>query len=134
MSIPFERIEHTADLAIRVWGRDLPDLFANAAAALFAMMAEPPAGVDLTHELIVEAGDIEELLVDWLNELIFLHEVHGETYSRFEITAFTPESLRAIVYGGATARKTRSIKAATFHELTISEDENGAEARIVFDV
>jgi SHS2 domain-containing protein len=134
MSIPYERIEHTADLAIRVTGEDLPSLFANAAAALFDMMTEPPAAVDLRHEVLVESIDLEGLLVDWLNQLIYLHEVRGETYTRFEITALSPQELRATIHGGATARKLKTIKAATFHELIIAETEVGAQAQIVFDV
>jgi len=134
MAIPYERIEHTADLAIRVTGEDLPQLFVNAAAALFDMMTEPPAVVDRQHEVVVESVDLEGLLVDWLNQLIFMHEVRGETYTRFEITAFSPGELRATVYGGPTSRKLKTIKAATFHALIVAETETGAQAQIVFDV
>ncbi|MHB9108440.1 MAG: archease [Armatimonadota bacterium] len=134
MKIPYERIEHTADLAIRVTGEDLPALFANAAAALFDLMAEPPAAVDRQHEVVVESIDLEGLLVDWLNKLIFMHEVNDETYTRFEITALSPEELRATVRGGATTRKLKTVKAATFHELTVAETEIGAQAQIIFDV
>jgi len=134
VSIPYERISHTADLAIRVTGQDLPDLFANAAAALFDLMAEPPAAVDRRHEVVVESIDVEGLLVDWLNQLIYMHEVRGETYTRFEITTLSPEELRATVHGGATIRKVKTIKAATFHELAVKETESGAQAQIVFDV
>lgn len=134
MKIPYERIEHTADLAIRVTGEDLPDLFANAAAALFDLMAEPPATVDRQHEVVVESIDLEGLLVDWLNKLIFMHEVNSETYTRFEITALSAEELRATVFGGATTRKLKTVKAATFHELVVAETDVGAQAQIIFDV
>jgi len=134
LKIPYERIEHTADLAIRVTGEDLPDLFANAAAALFDLMAEPPAAVDRRHEVVVESIDLEGLLVDWLNKLIFMHEVNGETYTRFEITALSETELRATISGGATTRKLKTIKAATFHELIVAETEVGAQAQIIFDV
>ena len=134
MPIPYERIEHTADLAIRVTGSDLPDLFANTAAALFEMMAEPPAASEQMREVLVESVDVEGLLVDWLNQLIFSHEVYGETYDRFAITAFAPTELRATLYGGPTTRKLKTIKAATFHELIIKETEQGALAEIIFDV
>ena len=134
MPIPYERIEHSAELAIRVTGRDLPELFANAAAALFDMMAEPLATEDRQHEVIIESVDLEGLLVDWLNRLIFMHEVHGETYTRFEITAFSPEEMRAIIYGNPSRRKLQTIKAATFHNIIIAETETGAQGQIVFDV
>ena len=66
----FERIEHTADLAIRVWGDDLPGMFVNAARALFALMSEAPPTVLHERRVVVESVDTQALLVDWLNELI----------------------------------------------------------------
>ncbi|OPZ81334.1 MAG: hypothetical protein BWY76_03066 [bacterium ADurb.Bin429] len=130
----FERVEHTADLAVVVRGGDLPVLFANAARALFQMMTESPAARDRTREIALESVDLESLLVDWLNELIYLHEVEGETYADFRVNALSPTTLTATVTGGATTRKLKTIKAATYHDLTITETEAGAEAHIVFDV
>ncbi len=130
----YERVEHTADLAIVVRGADLPELFVHAAQALFQMMAEPPAATDLQREITLESMDLDSLLVDWLNELIYLHEVEGETYAEFHITAFSPTALTAHAIGGATTRKIKTIKATTYHDLTITETGQGAEAHIVFDV
>lgn len=134
MTDGFELIEHTADLAIRVTGRDLPDLFANAASALFHLMAAPPDTAERIREVNVESIDLEGLLVDWLNELIFLHEVHGESFISFDILAFTPTCLRAMIWGGPTRQKLKTIKAATFHNLEVLETDAGAQATIVFDV
>jgi len=134
MPIPYERIAHTADLAIRVTGSDLPALFVNAAAALFDMMAEPPAASAPVREVALEAVDVEELLVDWLNQLILLHEVYGETYDRFDITALSATALRATLCGGQTTHKVKTIKAATFHELQLVEAATEVCAQIIFDV
>ncbi len=135
MSKRFEEIDHTADLAIRVYGRDMSELFANAAYGMFALMAEPSLEESACQrEVSLEATDYEGLLVDWLNELIYLHEVEGETYSQFAIKTLSPTELKAQVTGGPTKIKTRAIKAATFHELAIKETANGLVATIVFDV
>ena len=131
----FEEIEHTADLAIRAYGRDMRELFANAAYGMFALMAEPSLeGPACEREVSLEATDYESLLVDWLNELIYLHEVERETYYQFAIETLSPAKLQARVTGGATKNKTKAIKAATFHELAIEETANGLVATIVFDV
>ncbi len=130
----YECIPHTADLAIRVWGNDLPDLFAHAAGALFDMISPAPERIDRTRQVVVESIDMEGLLVDWLNQLIFLHEVNQETYACFEITAFSDTELRAVVHGGAVTVKHRTIKAATYHELSIYPTDAGLEANIIFDV
>jgi SHS2 domain-containing protein len=135
MSKKFEEIEHTADLALRVYGRDMRELFANAAYGMFALMAEPSLeGPAREREVSLEAMDYESLLVDWLNELIYLHEVERETYSQFDIEALSPTKLKANVAGGPTKSKTKAIKAATFHDLAIQETANGFVATIVFDV
>ena len=135
MSKRFEEIEHTADLAIRAYGRDLRELFANAAHGMFALMAEPSLEEPAREqEVSLEATDYEGLLVDWLNELIYLHEVEGETYSQFAIKTLSPTELKAQVTGGPTKIKTRAIKAATFHELEVVKTDKGYEATIVFDV
>ena len=135
MSKRFEEIEHTADLAIRAYGRDMRELFANAAQGMFALMVEPSLEESACQrEVSLEATDYESLLVDWLNELIYLHEVEGETYSQFAIKTLSPRKLQAQVTGGPTKIKTRAIKAATFHELEVVKTDKGYEATIVFDV
>ena len=134
MSKRFEEIEHTADLALRVYGRDVKELFANAAHGMFTLMAEPSKETACEREVSLEATDYEGLLVDWLNELIYLHEVEGETYYQFAIETLSPTKLEAHVTGGPTRSKTKAIKAATFHELAIEETANGLVATIVFDV
>ena len=135
MSKRFEEIEHTADLAIRAYGQDMQELFANAAHGMFALMAEPSAEEPARErEVSLEATDYEGLLVDWLNELIYLHEVEGETYSQFAIETLSPTELKAQVTGGPTKIKTRAIKAATFHELEVVKTDKGYQATIVFDV
>ena len=131
----FEEIEHTADLAIRVYGQDTRELFANAAHGMFALMAEPSVEEPACErEVSLEAIDHESLLVDWLNELIYLHEVESETYCQYAIETVSPTKLKAHVTGGPTRNKTKAIKAATFHDLAIEETANGFVATIVFDV
>jgi SHS2 domain-containing protein len=139
MSEGFEEIEHTADLAIRAYGRDMNELFVNAAQGMFALMVEPSLEESACQrEVSLEATptrwDYEGLLVDWLNELIYLHEVEGETYSQFAIETLSPIELKARVIGGPTKSKTKAIKAATFHELEVVKTAKGYEATIVFDV
>jgi SHS2 domain-containing protein len=130
----YEMLEHTADMAIRVWGPDLPTLFTHAATALFEIMAEPPADDSVSQDVKVSSPDREALLVDWLNELIFMHEVDGETYDRFIIINISDTELQATVLGGKTSRKLKTVKATTYHDLYIHDTAEGVEAHLVFDV
>ena len=133
-SFHFEELEHTADLALKVHGYSLEEIFANAAYGMFSLMADLE-GLEptISHEISLESLDYEALLVDWLNELLYLHEVEEEIYTRFEIEALSPTVLSAIVWGAKMTSKL-TIKAATFHELEIRETEDGYLTTIVFDV
>jgi SHS2 domain-containing protein len=131
----YQEIEHTADRAIRAYGRDLPELFANAAYGMFDLLTDVE-GLRSTveREVSLEAPDLETLLVDWLRELLYLHEVNGEVYKEFEIGTLSPTRLKAVVKGGKVFAPRLDIKAVTYHGLKIEETEEGYRATIVFDV
>jgi SHS2 domain-containing protein len=134
-SFRFEELEHTADLALKVHGHSLKEVFANAAYGMFSLMADLE-GLEptISHEISLESLDYEALLVDWLNELLYLHEVEEEIYTRFEIETLSSSALSAIVWGAKMAASKLTVKAATFHGLEIRETEDGCLAIVVFDV
>ncbi|UCE01564.1 MAG: archease [Candidatus Latescibacterota bacterium] len=136
--LPFEEIEHTADWAIRVRGRDLPELFARAAHGMFSLLADL-SEVTTTRELDLDlrALDYETLLVDWLNELLYQSEEKHVLFTSFEIHEITHQDaarLHATVTGGAVAELKKTIKAATFSSLAIEQGPDGHSVEIVFDV
>ncbi|UCC76873.1 MAG: archease [Anaerolineales bacterium] len=135
MTPRFEQLDHTADLALRIHGRDLRELFASAAYAMFSQLAEV-AGLDHTIERIVRVRgtDCESLLVNWLNELLYLHETEGEVYSAFRIDELSSDCLAATVHGAPCEEIYTIIKAATYHNLTINKTGEGFVATVVFDV
>lgn len=132
---PYQEVEHTADVALRVWGAAQPELFANAALGLTELMADEH-GPDLEtwYDVALDAPDMETLLVDWLNALIYLGEIHGCILDRFAFIALTPSSLQARVTGHRIRRPKKAIKAATFHNLEIERAANGLSVTVVFDV
>ncbi len=131
----FEEVEHTADLALKVHGHSLKEVFVNAACGLFSLMADLE-GLEptISHEISLESLDCEALLVNWLNELLYLHEVEEEIYTRFEIETLSSTALSATVWGTKMAASKLTVKAATFHDLAIREAEDGYLATVVFDV
>ena len=132
----YEEIEHTADLAIRAYGRDMKELFANAAYGMFSAMGIDLEAVrpTLRREMCLEAPDREALLVDWLNELLYLHETEGESYADFDIRALSETELRASIMGTKGDGTKVVIKAATFHDLKVERIDKGYVATIVFDI
>ena len=131
----FEEIEHTADIAIRVWGRDLAALFANAAHGMSDLLTDVKDVVPTVKETIeLEADDVEILLVDWLSELLFLGEREDLVFTRMDSLQVTPNWLCAAVRGGPIQERGSHIKAVTFSDLQITQTDNGYETVIVFDV
>ncbi|HNS50472.1 MAG TPA: bifunctional riboflavin kinase/FAD synthetase [Anaerolineae bacterium] len=129
-----EEVEHTADLALRVWGRELCGLFAEAGRGMYRLMADVD-GLAATRwrEIRLEAMDRESLLVSWLNELLFITESEGLLFVEFICRSVTETSLVAWV-GGMPGHATRSpVKAATFHDLAVLSDDAGWSALITFD-
>ena len=128
-------IEHTADRALQVWGNSLPDLFVGATRGMYSLMADLDGLVATGwREVRLEAWDRESLLVDWLNELLFLTEVEGLLFVEYNLESLTDTALVARV-GGVPALPTKAqIKAATFHNLAFVRDENGWSTVITFDV
>jgi len=129
-------VPHTADVAIEVWGRDLAELFVHAAQGMFslAVTIEPGAAVSASREVALSAPDWETLLVDWLNELLALQDEHHEAYVDFEVSLPAPGQLRARLQATQAYRLNVAIKAATFHDLSITRDEQGYHTLVVFDV
>jgi SHS2 domain-containing protein len=138
MKREFEIIEHTADIGIRVFGVDIKEAFINAAKGMFSLITEP-AGINevLFRDVVVTATDSEFLLVEWLNELIYLFDVEYLLFSRFDILKLTDTELNARCYGEAVDRSRHElktgIKAATYHMLKI--EHNGLyRAQVLFDI
>ena len=131
----FEEIPHTADIALRVWGRDLKELFVNAARGMAWLLTDPDAvepAVAVPIELT--AYDAETLLVSWLGELLYLSERDGIVFTTFEMEEMTPTHLRGVARGGPVQEIRQPIKAVTFSDLEIRSTPHGLETVIVFDV
>jgi len=135
----YEAIEHTADMGIRVKGATLKDLFKNAAAAMFDIIAGKTAKKSQGTKSIAikqKAGSSEELLAIWLNELLSLSAINETIFENFKINKLDENTLEAQVKGSSIKnyRVNTEIKAATYHELKIKKNETGWQAEVIFDV
>jgi riboflavin kinase/FMN adenylyltransferase len=131
----YEEIEHTADRALRIWGRAVKDLFTGAARGMYHLMADVE-GMQAAHwrDVRLEALDRETLLVEWLNELLYLTESEGLLFVAFRVDTLTGTSLVARV-GGAPGEVTKAqIKATTFHNIALVRENDGWSTVVTFDV
>ena len=117
----------------------MKQVFANAARGLFSIITELDS-VAVTEKRVIQitAPDHEALLVNWLDELIYLFEAKGMLFNRFEITAISNTELRAEAFGekiNLVRHKLKTqVKAATYHMLKIEQIEDGYRAQVIFDV
>jgi SHS2 domain-containing protein len=135
----YELLDHTGDLGMRVWAANIKEIFQEAARALFDIITDlDKVEVRITREVTVQGPGREELLVAWLNELLYLYEVEGLLLCDFTLIEINERSLKAVAMGekyheGRHAIKT-SIKAVTYHQLEIREKDGRWQAQVIFDI
>jgi SHS2 domain-containing protein len=136
---PFEFIDHTADIGIVAYGADIKQVFANAALGLCNLMVDlDDFKEDVQRDIELSAEDVEVLLVEWLNELIYIFDVEHIVFKRFEIEELTDTQIRARCFGErikpGQRKLKREIKAATYHMLRIGKDNGSYRAQVIFDI
>jgi SHS2 domain-containing protein len=139
MKKPFEIIDHTADVGIIAYGADVEELFSNAALALFSLITEPERIEEKLHlDLEVSSEDRDSLLIEWLNELIYLFDVKHILFNRFDIESLTHNDLKATCYGedfDPLKHKIKiGVKAATYHMLRLEKNGSGYKSQIILDI
>lgn len=135
-------VDHTADVAADLTGRTLGELFQAAAQALTDTMTEIARVQPLvTQSVTLESESLEDLLVDWLNELLYRFEVQNLLVSDASVAvqqAGVRWHVRATVAGEPfdPARHPARVlvKSATYHGLSVAHDAHGWRARIVLDI
>jgi protein archease len=137
--VTWSTFEHPADLGLVVEAPDGPSLFAQAGLAYFSIVCELDRVVARErYTLTGSAAGVEELLVDWLNDLIYLVEGSGIVCCEIEFSNWSPFQYTAVLHGetaDAERHGIRSVvKAATYHGLKISSDAEGWRARVILDV
>jgi SHS2 domain-containing protein len=137
--VTFEILDHPADIGFRARGASLAELFANCAHALIALILEP-ADIRPAEQLALtaEGTDYESLLVNWLNEVLYYVDGRRLALSRFDITHLSQTRIDCTAWGeprdAARHPAKLVVKAVTYHQLTVRQDENGCVADVYVDV
>jgi SHS2 domain-containing protein len=135
----YETFEHTADLGIRARAADLNSLFGEAARALFGVILQNPRAVRPveTVDFQIAGKQVDYLLVDWLNELLFAFESRRMIFSEFSVQ-LDAGGLRAVARGepfdDARHLLEREVKAITYHGLRVEQTDTGWLAEVILDI
>ena len=129
----------TADLTVDTWGKTLEEVFAQSGITLFNSIT-PIEGIKKTEtlEFEVEGDDLGALLFNFLDELLYLHEVNLIVFSAFDLEIDRNRiRLKAVCYGEPfdLSRHPQgiAIKAVTFHQMNIQQSDKGWNLRVVLD-
>ena len=137
--VPFRILEHTADIGLEAFGSTRAQTFANAARALFNLIVDLDSiATSRETTLRVEGSNPENLLVNWLSELIYLHDAEGWLFRDFEIVDLKDDSLSAIARGEKFERPRHQVKlhvkAITYHQLALEKTAEGWRAQVYVDI
>ena len=133
----FELIEHTSDIGLAAYGRTIEEAFANAAYGMFSIIAELDAVQESENRSIeVKEGDIEGLLFEWLNSLLYYFDVEMLLFKRFDVIELGEGRMRAMCYGEkydpSRHQLKMAVKSATYHMLEV--DRQKKRVQVIFDI
>lgn len=133
-----ELADHTADIVLHAHSDDISELFAEAAKGLFEVIADAPEpDGSFAAAVRVEADSLENLMHDWLSELLYLHETEDVLLGGFDVKA-DGTALRADVSGEKLDPEKHvlkaEVKAVTYHMLSVEEKDGRWHATVLFDL
>lgn len=148
-NLPFEVIEHPADVGFLAYGATLEEVFANAALAMLSLACEL-SGIEEREQRELEAtgADDEALLYAWLAEILAIADAEQLFFRRVKVTALAPAGsdhpprgtgrVRGVAYGEkfdkVRHRPGTYIKAVTYHQLRVEQTTKGWRAQVYLDV
>jgi SHS2 domain-containing protein len=142
----YKFFDHTADIGVEISGRTKKELFANAACAMFDVLIEKNESKSKSDEntkgrqktVSVDGADLEDLLINFLREILYLFNGTGWVVSHCKIMECGNKRLKAQLMGEPYNKNKHSIKieikAVTYSGLSVEKQKSGWRARVIFDV
>ncbi|MDD3655239.1 MAG: archease [Atribacterota bacterium] len=140
----FELVDHTADIGLKIYGKNKQELFLNAARGMFFLITSVPVSPVQNrpknyYKIESSASNIEDLMITWLSDLLYIHVTEFVIFDDYIINSMTEEMIKskasAIEIKSSPYRIVKEIKAVTYHDLSVYQDPDGRwTANIVFDI
>ncbi len=143
MNIPgYEYLPHPADVRFSAYGSTLEEVFEQAAYAMFHVIIDtttlnPERSVDIK----LESEGLENLLYDYLSELLYLFEVEEIVFGQFRVDSIEKADGSYILHGQASGENLNlerhsfetEVKAVTYHQLEVTKEKDGYSAHVIVD-
>jgi SHS2 domain-containing protein len=135
----FEILDHTADIGLIVYGENLRVLYENAGEAFFHIITDlRKVRRRVEKRIDIKGESLDRLMVDWLSELLYLHDVESLLFKGFKVDSVGEGGLKAIVKGepfqeGVHVIKTE-VKAVTYHQIEVRQENGRWRAQVILDL
>jgi len=132
----FEILEHKADLKIRAFGSTKKESFLNMLKGMTdALRPEIKKSEEVEKKIKIQSSDLPALLVDFLSEVLYLGQVNREAYFDIKFKKFSDTQMECKIIGKKVEIFGEDIKAVTYHQLDVSQNQDGVwEATVLFDI
>jgi len=138
----FKIINHTADIGLVAYGKNKKEVFLNTAKGMFEIIAGENRNLkeNFYDKIKLEAKSLEDLLIAWLNELLYISEVKLVILNKFSIKELSDYQIKAEIRGikidQLCFKIEKEVKAVTYHRLEFKKDEESGlwEAQVIFDI
>lgn len=136
---PYELIDHTADIGLRIYGETLEDLFRNGGFALCDLITDIAMVRPMERRrFTLERDRVDELLVEWLGSLLYIFDTEQLLFCGFPIISIDGCKLIAEAEGELFNPERHAIrttlKAVTYHQLEVAQRDNTWQATVILDV
>ena len=135
----YELINHTADVGVKAYGKNLSEAFEHAAKGMFDIITDNSEIESIgQYNIELEADDLEQLLVDWLSELLFLNSAKNLVFGFFKVELDEKNNkLSGKVFGEkfdiSKHKPGAEIKAVTYHILEV-RNKRPFHVQVLFDI
>lgn len=133
----YKFLEHTADIKFQAFGKTLNEVFENSASAMFNSIHDGKIKSKIKKEILVKGKNLESLMYNFLEELIFLFDTEGFCVSKIKVQiSKDKQHLKAQIFGDSAEKYEMHVhvKAITYNEMFIKLKEGKWVAQIVLDV
>jgi len=135
----YEYFDVEADVGVRARGRDRAEAFAQAALGVLALGVAPDEVEEReTRDVRAQAANREDLLVAWINECLYVHEIEGFAVRRVSVQRVDDALVHGVLHGEpldpARHQLGTVVKGVTHHHVSVTETETGSEVSVIVDV
>lgn len=130
----YKILDHKADFKIKIFGKSQKELFENGMKAIVDYLAPDFKKEKVKRKIKLKSINLETLLVDFFNELLYYFQTKKEVYFEIKIKNLTERAIEAYLSGNKVKRFSREIKAATYHDLKIKKEKGFLTIEVLFDI